>query len=322
MATSATAINDSFSPIKATASATTGTATGGAIGTAAVGKSSSYSTPLTVNVTATSGTSINQVLQGCPCCVTCVPHIHGPNGCEFIQNNYCVRFYNFRGASPGSYSVLFPQEATFSVKNSFQLIPGTTTVCNTFRMIPGTFSFVENNAGFNYSISETTVLFINDYFNNGLFRLSMAGQFTVTDINGQLFNAGQSVSFGIREPGWQNDDTTINCESTLLIWEFAQLSNFPATIGSVYFDVEFKYCPPPVMFSPESFTNSSSIISQSKQRISVPCIHRGETLEESASCGCGGAVLTECKIYGQCRPYGTAADAQICTRCEDYEPAS
>lgn len=77
---------------------------------------------------------------------------------------------------------------------------------------------------------------------------------------------------------------------------------------------------PPMVFneSPEG----SQLINQSKQRISIPCIHRGQPLEGLASCGCGGAVLTECAIYGKCRPYGTATDAQICTRCEDYEPAN
>ena len=65
-------------------------------------------------------------------------------------------------------------------------------------------------------------------------------------------------------------------------------------------------------------TVAQALIQQSKTRLALPCIHRGEPLEASASCGCGGAVLTECAVYGQCRPYGTATDAQVCTRCPDY----
>jgi hypothetical protein len=65
--------------------------------------------------------------------------------------------------------------------------------------------------------------------------------------------------------------------------------------------------------------NAHDLIQQSKQRLALPCVHRGQPLEESASCGCGGAVLTACSVYGQCRPYGTATDAQVCTRCPDYQ---
>ena len=65
-------------------------------------------------------------------------------------------------------------------------------------------------------------------------------------------------------------------------------------------------------------TSAQGLIQQSKTRLALPCIHRGEPLEASASCGCGGAVLTECAVYGQCRPYGAATDAQVCTRCPDY----
>lgn len=64
--------------------------------------------------------------------------------------------------------------------------------------------------------------------------------------------------------------------------------------------------------------SAQDLIQQSKTRLALPCIHRGQPLEESASCGCGGAVLTACALYGQCRPYGTATDAPVCTRCPDY----
>lgn len=74
--------------------------------------------------------------------------------------------------------------------------------------------------------------------------------------------------------------------------------------------------PPAQMGNPT--TPAQSLIQQSKTRLALPCIHRGQPLEESASCGCGGAVLTACSLYGKCRPYGTATDAQVCTRCPDY----
>lgn len=76
-------------------------------------------------------------------------------------------------------------------------------------------------------------------------------------------------------------------------------------------------CAPAQMANPTT-TTAQDLIQQSKTRLALPCIHRGEALEASASCGCGGAVLTECAVYGQCRPYGTATDAQVCTRCPDY----
>lgn len=74
----------------------------------------------------------------------------------------------------------------------------------------------------------------------------------------------------------------------------------------------------PAMGGNPTATDAQTLIQQSKTRLALPCIHRGQPLEESASCGCGGAVLTECALYGQCRPYGTATDAQVCTRCPDY----
>lgn len=75
---------------------------------------------------------------------------------------------------------------------------------------------------------------------------------------------------------------------------------------------------PPAQMSNPTTTAAQDLIQQAKTRLALPCIHRGQPLEESASCGCGGAVLTACALYGQCRPYGTATDAQVCTRCPDY----
>jgi hypothetical protein len=75
---------------------------------------------------------------------------------------------------------------------------------------------------------------------------------------------------------------------------------------------------PPAQAPNPTTTSAQGLIQQSKTRLALPCIHRGEPLEASASCGCGGAVLTECAVHGQCRPYGTATDAQVCTRCPDY----
>jgi hypothetical protein len=77
-------------------------------------------------------------------------------------------------------------------------------------------------------------------------------------------------------------------------------------------------CAPAQGGNPTATVDAQELIQQSKTRLALPCVHRGQPLEASASCGCGGAVLTECAVYGQCRPYGTATDAQVCTRCPDY----
>lgn len=63
----------------------------------------------------------------------------------------------------------------------------------------------------------------------------------------------------------------------------------------------------------------AKMIAQKRSRYALPCANLGPSLEESASCGCGGAVLHECKIHGKCRRYGYASDAMICSICDDYK---
>jgi len=49
-----------------------------------------------------------------------------------------------------------------------------------------------------------------------------------------------------------------------------------------------------------------------------PCINLGMALEKVASCGCGGSVLHECKIYKTCRQSGNDEKVQLCWKCSDY----
>jgi hypothetical protein len=71
-------------------------------------------------------------------------------------------------------------------------------------------------------------------------------------------------------------------------------------------------------------TRSPSISSAQVQRVTIPCIHLGDNIEDPATCGCGTAVLRSCAVHGQCRKTGyPKAGESICLTCPDYQaPAS
>ena len=62
------------------------------------------------------------------------------------------------------------------------------------------------------------------------------------------------------------------------------------------------------------------IIHQVKTRSGNACWHLGEELEQSASCGCGGAIKRKCALFGECRQYGPDDSIPNCSRCESYVP--
>ena len=56
------------------------------------------------------------------------------------------------------------------------------------------------------------------------------------------------------------------------------------------------------------------------RRVTIPCIHIGDNIEDPATCGCGTAVLRKCGIHGQCRKTGyPKAGESICLTCPDYQ---
>jgi len=59
-----------------------------------------------------------------------------------------------------------------------------------------------------------------------------------------------------------------------------------------------------------------------KTVIRNPCVHLGMALEDKPSCGCGGgaALLRQCSVYGQCRPYAPRqTEIRQCVGCDSYE---
>jgi hypothetical protein len=263
-------------------------------------------------VTGTSnGTTITA--SPCPSCCggACTTDIHGPNGCEAVVNRYCVRLYNFRG-----FGMCLPSEFTFEVTHSDRAdLPGGTT-CNVFVYTPDTFAPTSTAGctGKTYAIGLGSSFAIVWNSLVSKFRLSMPYTVRIryTDQNGNFDD------WRIYNPGYASVNTTIACNPFKMTWQNCSISPFVAPSNFSYLlDMDLEYCAPAQMANPTT-TPAQALIQQSKTRLALPCIHRGEALEASASCGCGGAVLTECAVYGQCRPYGTATDAQVCTRCPDY----
>lgn len=52
-----------------------------------------------------------------------------------------------------------------------------------------------------------------------------------------------------------------------------------------------------------------------------PCVHLGEALETSPSCGCAGGIMHACGVHGKCRVSGSTIEMN-CWRCPDYEGQS
>ena len=56
------------------------------------------------------------------------------------------------------------------------------------------------------------------------------------------------------------------------------------------------------------------------KRVTIPCIHLGDNIEDPATCGCGTAVLRQCAVHGQCRKTGYPKNGEaICLTCPDYQ---
>ena len=51
-----------------------------------------------------------------------------------------------------------------------------------------------------------------------------------------------------------------------------------------------------------------------------PCVNLGMALEAAPSCGCGGGILHECSIHGECRQAGNDTKKKLCWKCDDYSP--
>ena len=51
-----------------------------------------------------------------------------------------------------------------------------------------------------------------------------------------------------------------------------------------------------------------------------PCVSLGMALEAAPSCGCGGGILHECSIHGECRQAGNDTKKKLCWKCDDYSP--
>ena len=132
-------------------------------------------------------------------------------------------------------------------------------------------------------------------------------------------NLGVTADYRLYNPSYGTRLALIACLPFKLTWKYCLL--LPPTGSNIayQFDMDLEYCAASQGGNPTATVDAQELIQQSKQRLALPCVHRGQPLEESASCGCGGAVLTACSVYGQCRPYGTATDAQVCTRCPDYQ---
>jgi len=51
-----------------------------------------------------------------------------------------------------------------------------------------------------------------------------------------------------------------------------------------------------------------------------PCVSLGMALEDSPSCGCGGGILHQCGVHGECRQAGNDPEKKLCWKCDDYHP--
>ena len=59
------------------------------------------------------------------------------------------------------------------------------------------------------------------------------------------------------------------------------------------------------------------------QRLRIPCVHLGPTLEKPAGCNCAGKIMHECKVYGKCRRAGNPGDGvAACAHCDRCEPSA
>lgn len=70
---------------------------------------------------------------------------------------------------------------------------------------------------------------------------------------------------------------------------------------------------------PSDLPARALLLRRYKERASLACVYLGPALEETASCGCAGAIKHQCGIHGECRRFGNdASGIKICRDCDDY----
>jgi len=79
--------------------------------------------------------------------------------------------------------------------------------------------------------------------------------------------------------------------------------------------------PMPISIPPQespAIAKAREMVKRIYQVKAQPCKSLGMALEQTASCGCGGAVLHECSTHGQCRQSGNDPKTKLCWQCSDY----
>jgi hypothetical protein len=62
---------------------------------------------------------------------------------------------------------------------------------------------------------------------------------------------------------------------------------------------------------------AKAMVVVAKSRLGLPCIYRGDLIQQTPSCGCG--ALHKCKIYGECVLSGNGGGKwRVCTGCLNY----
>jgi hypothetical protein len=62
---------------------------------------------------------------------------------------------------------------------------------------------------------------------------------------------------------------------------------------------------------------AKAMVIAAKSRLGLPCIYRGDLIQQTPSCGCG--ALHKCKIYGECVLSGNGGGKwRVCTGCLNY----
>jgi hypothetical protein len=66
--------------------------------------------------------------------------------------------------------------------------------------------------------------------------------------------------------------------------------------------------------------NLETARAEAVRRVTLPCVHLGEPIEDPSACGCGSAVLRRCNLHGECRKTGYPKGSEmICFNCEDWK---
>lgn len=114
------------------------------------------------------------------------------------------------------------------------------------------------------------------------------------------------------------------CVNGLCVWSYTQPAD--ATMGPfATIDQCSESCVPVSSMASFEAENTSEELTepsrlQAIRRVTLPCVHLGEMMEDPTTCGCGSAVLRKCKIHGVCRRTGfSKAGEIICFGCQDWE---